>query len=249
MKSLVLCVLWGVARAQVGLHGTVDGPVKLKVQQSRTDIDSMPRMVPQPGVALAVVKKLNAALRRLDSKAQHVELACPVGRVEGNSRDVKVTMRGPRYLSITAIDEAMCAGKEQTESILALVYDLRTGGTVNWLKLIPAGAQAGVDDTAGKNKIGAVIWPPLTAFAREAADQRCKYAFDAESAVPFVMWLDAEEDAVKIYPSAFPKAQEDCAQLVGVPSEKARELGIDKRLLEALDTAHRMQEYLKSRSR
>ena len=65
------------------------------------------------------------------------------------SRKVSVTMQGPRYVSFVASDDYYCGGAYPDTSTVALVFDLNTGGSVDWTKLLPELAQRTGADTAG----------------------------------------------------------------------------------------------------
>ena len=260
MKRLGWVALgFGLLAAQAGGSAIVhvlEGPLNLThLPRVARGVDAMPVVLAGPAATPEVAAKINAALRRLDDKVHTAAEACNGTKPQAGSplivqekgtqnwsRTVQVTMRGPRYLSVTATDDFYCGGAHPDGSFLPLVYDLRTGGTVNWLKLLPPGATSGIDDAADGNKVGAVIWPALTALARTHATKDCKNVFDASDAVPFVLWLDARSGSVMAQPGSFPHAVSTCAEAVSISSDQAKAIGgFNEELLDALDAAHKLQ--------
>jgi hypothetical protein len=237
--ALAGCGLAAVGQARVHV---LAGPVVLRhLPPVAHGVEAMPEVVAGAGVTAEVAAKINAALRRVDAKVRVAARQC-TGKDREWTRSVDVTMLGPRYLSVTAADELDCGGPHPDEAFLPLVYDLNTGGTVNWLKLLPPGVSGGVDDAADGSKVGAVIWPALTAMARTQAEADCKDAFDRADAVPFVLWLDAKAGAIEAAPDGFPHALAPCEVPVVITVAQARKMGgFSAELLDALEAAHGLQ--------
>ena len=47
-------------------------------------------------------------------------------------------MAGPRFLSLVISDSAFCGGIHPNFQTVAFTFDLATGKTVDWVKLLPA---------------------------------------------------------------------------------------------------------------
>ncbi len=244
MKSLGLVLAMVVGQSVVAA-----GPVELKPQpEVAKNVEAMPQVV--GGVEPEPAAKINAAFKRLDAKVAVAARDCRKGAEalvhqpveDAWDRGVEVTMRGPRYLSVMIDDSLTCGGPHPDVGTLPIVYDLNTGGTVNWLKLLPAGARSGVDDAADGNKIGAVVWPVLTAMERKGAEGDCREFFATEQALPFVLWLDAKAGAIEAMPSSVPHVLLPCLGPVVIPVAQARKMGgFNKEMLDALEAAHGLQ--------
>ncbi len=227
----------------------VSGPLVLKEQPDvYKGVAAMPQVV--SGVTPEVAAKMNAAFKRLDARVGAAAADCRKQFLEQQhkrgddawTRGVEVTMRGPRYLSVMATDSYDCGGPYPNDGLLLpIVYDLNTGGAVNWLKLLPPGASSGLDSAGDGSKVGAVIWPVLTKMASAQAEKDCKEAFATADAVSFVLWLDARQGAVEAQPFSFPHAEAACADSVEIPVAQARKMGFNGEMLDALEAAHQLQ--------
>jgi hypothetical protein len=191
--------------------------------------------------------KINAALDRMDRRwvafahGCHDDESAPSSDAAG--RSVEVTARGPAYLSLVIRYDYSCGGAHPDGGTIALVYDLETGRPVDWLKLLPAGLKARADlDTAGEgSSIGRVSSPALHALylqavkADKAADQADCADVLADPALPFQLWPDARAHGLVLEPAGLPHAVAACANTEAVPSATLRRLGLDGRMLEAID--------------
>ena len=212
-------------------------------------IAAFPRVLPGPGVSPGIAQKINAALTRQDAEVLTAAQACRQGfrdlqhktRNDVWQRTVDVTMTGPRFLSYLAGDAYYCGNLyPNAGQLLPLVYDLTTGRPVDWLKLLPPGANGlkAVLDTAGDgSRVGVVVWPWLTARAASQADADCKSAFTEQADLEFALWLDGPGHQVVAQPFSFPHAQTACAEPIKIPAEEAHKLGFAKDLTDALQAA------------
>ena len=243
MKRMVWCLLLaGVAQGQV---------VSLRMQKNLyPGVGAMPRVTAGGGVTAAVAAKMNAAFAKLDVRVAGAAADCRKSYREqvhksgkdAWTRSVQVTMRGPRYLSLVATDSYDCGGAYPNDGlILPLVYDLTTGGAVNWLTLMPPGPKSGIDSAGDGSVIGAVQWKVLTDMARKDAQPECRDAFATEDEVSFVLWLDARAGAVEAQPSSFPHAEAGCADAVEIPVAEARTMGFKAELVDALAAAGKVK--------
>lgn len=230
--------------------GTVSGGAQTVVLRAQKDVypgvGAMPRVVAGQGVTAAVAAKMNVAFAKLDMRVAAAAADCRKsyreqqhkGAKDAWTRSVQVTMRGPRYLSLVATDSYDCGGPYPNDGlILPLVYDLTTGGAVNWLTLMPPGPKSGIDSAGDGSTIGAVQWTLLTDMARKDAQPECREAFASGDEVSFVIWLDAKAGAVEAQPSSFPHAEAACADAVEIPVAEARAMGFKAELVDALAAA------------
>ena len=242
MKRLAWCLLLaGMAQAQV---------VSLRTpRELYPGVAAMPRVIAGRGVTAAVAAKMNLAFGKLDARVAGAAADCRKSYREQQhkvakdawTRSVQVTMRGPRYLSIVATDSYDCGGLYPNDGlVLPLVYDLTTGGAVNWLTLMPPGPKSGIDSAGDGSTIGAVQWKVLTDMARKDAAPECREAFATADEVSFVLWLDAKAGAIEVQPSSFPHAEAICAEAVEIPVAEARAMGFKAELVDALAAAGKL---------
>jgi hypothetical protein len=190
----------------------------------------------------------NAALNSLNAKVAAVASDCRHDFREQQpgkpgrdvwQREVDITMRGPRFLSLLATDSYYCGGMSPNDGLLLpLVYDLKSGRPVDWLTLLPTGAKAVLDTAADGSRVGVVVWPWLRRRAIHNADGECKSAFTDFAEVTFGLWLDAKKGALMAQPSGFPHAEAACAETISISVDEAARIGVAKELVESLKSAH-----------
>ncbi len=221
--------------------------IRLKAALS-PGVASFPLVVAGPGVTAPIAAKINAALTSLDVKVATAASDCRQDfreqQPEKSSRDawqreVDVTMRGPRFLSLLARDSYYCGGMYPNDGLLLpLVYDLKSGRPVDWLTLLPTGVSAVLDTAADGSRVGVVVWPWLRHRAISEADGECKSAFADSAEVTFGLWLDAKKDALMAQPLNLPHVEAACAHTISIPVDEASRIGLAKELMESLRTAH-----------
>lgn len=229
------------------------------------------RLVPQPGITAGVdafprlasgepgAAAINTALSAADARVRAAAADCRAALTASNpgpgrvawTRRVTVAMRGPGYLVLVAEDYADCGGLYPNANRFALVYDLQTGRSPNWSRLLPKSwvpaltVGTGLDDTP----IGMVQSPALNALylteAQAAAakvDARCLEDL-RQMAGPFVLWPDARQGGIVMQPTGLPHASAACGvpALLGVAT--LRRHGVQPALLESIATAHRTRLY------
>lgn len=196
-------------------------------------------------------KRINRALAQSDAQVRDLAQSCRADAGAGKSgwtRSVAVTMRGPRYLSMVATDAWYCGGAYPDAETVPYVFDLRTGATVDWARLLPAtmmrsAGSAGPSATqTASNQDGTVTSDVLADLYRksgkpEAVNPQCKEAI-AESSLSFLIWPDAKQDGLVIQPSGLPHVIAACAAPFVIPTATLRQLGVDSGLLDAVDFAH-----------
>lgn len=161
-----------------------DAPVELKAMTDIAGkIAAFPRLVVANNDKAA--QRINRALDKRDAAARQMRMDCR-SNVDKPSdadyeRQIWVTMRGPRYLSFLAADYAGCGGAHPDPGQMALVYDLVTGASVNWQRLLPKAMVQGTstDNVVDGTLVGFVtsktlqdLW--LKAEATNNPDPDCK---------------------------------------------------------------------------
>jgi hypothetical protein len=214
-------------------------------------IEAFPRLIASPDDRAA--QRIDRALAHGNDRVRHAAQSClhtsdsPAGNKPWWNRTVSVTMRGPGYLSMVAADDWYCGGAYPNTEQQALVYDLRTGAPLNWKRLLPASlAAATATDTAGDGTtIGTVSSPALavlyikTVVGQSDAPEDCKQVLtDPSLSLNFMLWPDATHDGLALAPFGLIHAVAACGPAAVLPTATLRKLGVDAKLLDAIDAAH-----------
>jgi hypothetical protein len=195
----------------------------------------------------AATQRINRALASLDKSALGTLQSCRKQAAGSEvsaewDRTVALTMRGPRYLALTVDEDWGCGGAHPDEDSYPLVYDLQTGGPVNWLHLLPKSLQvkATLDTADDGTPIGVVESPILQALYMKMVgpqDPSCLPPFE------FTIWPDAKADGLALQPFGLAFAFQACGVEIVLPLAQARQLGVDPTLLAAIATAHTSKWY------
>jgi len=223
------------------------------VKELRKGVEAWPLIV---NPATPAEQRVNATLTRLNLRLTQALRECDAGAreeaklmgaaVKGQdptsedwSRTIKVTMTGPRLLSLVATDEIYCGGAHPNSDVMAMVFDMTTGTPVNWPAQFPqsAGASSIVDSVGDGSKVGALVLPALLKIYAAAATSECKDAF--QNTQSFLLWPDAQHGTLVAQAFDLPHAAQDCADELDVTIEQARKLGFDESVLIAIEQAHR----------
>jgi len=207
------------------------------------NVAAFPRLV--AGADPAIVERINKLLARGDGRVRNAARDClRMGRKRADwSRKVSVTMQGPRYVSFVASDDYYCGGAYPDTSTVALVFDLNTGGLVDWAKLLPELAQRTGADTAGDGStLGTVSSDRLSDLYRDLAkrgggEPECVDALK-ETEMNFLLWPDAKQDGLVVQPD-LAHVIAACGPALPIPLETLRSLGVDAGFLKAIAAAHR----------
>lgn len=221
------------------------------IRQLKPDIDLWP-LIAHP--ANAEAEKINAMLAHANQALRTEVNDCQTGKyawsttLDGKqkppntndydfSQQVRITMSGPRFLSLVADKGWYCGGAHPDGETLAFVFDLTTGSPVNWLDMLPPGGTISSDTFGNGSQANAVVLPALDRINLAQADAECKDAY--QSSQPFLLWPDAKKNALIIFPFGLAHADIPCANQVDISIEQARTLGFSDVLLKAIDDAHR----------
>jgi hypothetical protein len=224
------------------------------VKELRKGVDAWPLIV---NPASPAEQRVNATLTRLNQRLAQALNECDAGSLDeakrmgaaendqdstsGDwSRTIKVTMTGPRFLSLVATDEFDCGGAHPNSEVMAMVFDMTTGAPVNWPAQFPQSARASsfVDLVGDGSKVGALVLPALLKIYAAAASEECKDTFqDSQS---FLIWPDVQHGTLVAQAFDLPHVAQACADEFGLTIEQARKLGFDESVLRAIEQAHRL---------
>jgi len=239
-----LCLVFLAASASQASAANDSGSIKLKkLPPVAINVAAFPRLV--AGADPAIVKQINKLLARGDGRVRNAAKDClRMGRKRADwSRKVSVTMQGPRYVSFVASDDYYCGGAYPDTSTVALVFDLNTGGLVDWAKLLPELAQRTGADTAGDGStLGTVSSDRLSDLYRDLAkrdggEPECVDALK-ETELNFLLWPDAKQDGLVVQPD-LAHVIAACGPALPIPLQTLRSIGVDAGFLKAIDAAHR----------
>jgi hypothetical protein len=120
-------------------HAESAGTVSVRhVKQIRKDVDAWPLIVhPKNAEELRINATLANLNREFAGKVRDClsgEFAWSKDSFDGGEwqRTVKVTMRGPRFLSMVAMDGMYCGDAYPDDDLVVLVFNLETGEPVDW---------------------------------------------------------------------------------------------------------------------
>lgn len=154
-----------------------------------------------------------------------------------------MAMQGPNYLALAANDFMSCGRAHPDVEFVVLVYDVRTGAPVNWLRLMPKslGASGPLDQAGDGTNIGLVASPVLTdLFTKSSVADGGQECLDVLQSMDlhFIIWPDAQADGIALYSPGIPHVEAPCAGPETIPMPVLRKLSFNGELLDAIATAH-----------
>ncbi len=213
------------------------------VRHLREDVDLWP-LIAHPNNATE--RRINASLAHLNTKFSQKVNDCISGKFAWSNdltpgewnRTVKVTMEGPRFLSMVAMDGMYCGGAHPDDDLVVLIFNLETGEQVDWGALVPKSAGASLSKNVLGDEDGTppLTLPELRAIYAAAEETDCKDYFEDER--PFVLWPDAESGTLVAEVAGLPHVALPCKKELRLTIEQARNLGFDESLLQAIEEAH-----------
>lgn len=234
--ALGLMLLASVAAAQDNSVAFQKTPAVMK------DVAAFPRL--SGGGAIA--RKINKALAQGDLRVKKAAKdALASGNGKGSwSRTVDVTMRGPRFVSYVAHDDYFYGAYPDVATV-ALVFDLATGIPVDWAKLMPAslavtsGTSTGADGTV----VGTIAAARLTELYIKAVkaggiDAQCDDALK-DTELHFIAWPDVKANGLVLQQMDLPHVAAACGPAATIPMAILRELGVDAKLLDAMEVGRK----------
>lgn len=238
-----------VAAQQAGT--AVSGAVHLQpIRQLRQDVDLWP-LIAHPANSQelqinATLSQINQRLRQTMQECLGGEYAWPAldGKKAPHRADdyeftnkVRVTMAGPRFLSLVADQGSYCGGAHPEGQTLAFVFDLTTGARVDWKSILPPAASTTPDTFDDGTQADAVLLPALDALNLAQAQSECRDAY--QNPQPFLLWPDSKKAALVALPLGLSHADIPCATELDIPIDEARRVGFSPTLLDAVVLAHR----------
>lgn len=133
-------------------------------------------------------------------------------------RKIRVTMSGPRFLSLVTEDSFFCGGVHPDFSQTALLYDLSTGEQVQFIHI---------------KQDELVAW-----YINHLRDNDCQTSLAKENMF-FMIYLDATSHRVAIAANNLPHVIQACAEEISLPADVSRRLGFPAEVLSALAQATR----------
>lgn len=197
------------------------------------------------------VRRINVSLDAVDADLRKAIRDCWQSAKEnggnaGWTRTVRVTMRGPRFLSMVAQDDPFCGGAHPDADTLALVFDHNTGRPVDWRRLLPSSliSSTTLVTGLGGSREGLVLSPRLLSLYRNRYPAKPKDIDPADrdecrDSVQdgFTIWLDAPTQGLMIQPTAQNFAAAACAVPISLPASLLAAFGADPALAAALRAA------------
>ena len=218
----------------------------------RTRLDAWPKIIAPRTSAVdranASISAMNRgtveALRNCDDFYRQSLGLAESARVKADwDRKITVTMRGPRFIAMTATETSFCGGAYPLNDHAAVVFDMTTGELVNWKNLLTS--IDGAATRSYKSEDGPtspeVVMPSLAELAVGRADSECKSALENSGELDFQVWPDARRGQLMIKATGQPHVTQACEETIGLPISEARKLGFSGEVLDAIKQAHRIE--------
>ena len=198
----------------------------------------------------AAQRRINHRLTLSETSTRRVARACLDDSTNPTSwqRTIRVTMRGPVFLSYAVEDEVDCGGAHPSTEHSAVTFDLATGEPVDWPRLLGR-LRARLGPMPSDDMVGVVLDSKrLSALYAQRYDRALTAAggipeclgWTKAGAGPFratmVPWLDARAGGLVLQFDGG-NAEKACSLPVVIPTAVLRREGASARLVTALTTA------------
>ncbi len=200
-------------------------------------LGTMPRL---RDTASSAARHINAALNAADHRLRGAVIDCAAqAHDDGASgsdydRTVTVAMAGPKFLSLVVSDSAFCGGIHPNFQTVAFTFDLATGRTVDWVKLLPAPLiEATTTEGAMDGATMGLVRSKLLVKLDTDPSEGCGMPEDAA----FQLWPDAKERGIYFAWADPPYANENCGEPALLDVETLRRYGASPVLIQALTRA------------
>jgi len=258
--SLSLCN--AVSEAQ--RTGRSTGPQALTIytvsptKQLRKGFDVWPKILAPRNSA---VDRANAIISAMNRRAAQALRDCDDSyRLDFNlpesasvkadwDRRITVTMRGPRFISMTATETSFCDHSYPINDHAAVVFDMTTGELLNWQKFLPtaAGASETSAESIDRATSTEIVMRSLTELAVGRADPDCKKALEDFGYLTFQIWPDTRLGQLMIKATGQPHVTQACEETIGISIPEAKKLGFSIEILNSIEQGHRTESSTKKR--
>jgi hypothetical protein len=200
------------------------------------------------------VRAINADLERMDGQVRAALPQCGVADpAAGTSweRFMAAPMMGPRFITVTAVDDLYCGGNHPDNVRLTVSYDLLSGRQVNWATLLPPAFVQPLEKTTSAFDFEFTVSrsPRLLAWLRDkisrnvSAEDRtwwddCKASYSDEARPALMISIDAEHEGLAIDPD-LPHVAQACTSTEIMSVAELQGMGASPDLIAAIQTAHR----------
>jgi hypothetical protein len=166
-------------------------------------------------------------------------------------RAIRVTMAGPRYLSLRASGSIFCGGMHPDRYDAALIFDLDTGELLDGSTIVAKDSQIKVALASSiprypQSDKFLLSSPALDRITIARANEDCKRTLkdveDGQGSSPILysVWPEAEKNMVVVMPVSLGYLDYlTCAEEVEISPDQARKLGFAGRFLASIAEAHR----------
>lgn len=230
------------------------GPQRIQVRSVAPlakNVDSLPRVVASGRDSTA--RLVNAQIAALDRRYWNDPAVAfcrtPWDGPYGIGRDVTVTLRGARYLSLF-IESGCDRGAHPATNFDSAIFDLRTGTRLKPSALLPRSLRSA--NAAAISRFLSRLYmerartePASDCITGTYSDGRNMFLKDQHT---FTLWLDARADGIGLIPDDFPFVSSVCDVPLVIPTARLRALGVDPSLLDDIDLAHARGWYEKALS-
>lgn len=218
------------------------------IQQIVEELDTWPLIVKPKSDA---ERRINTILGSYNAETRKLLLECKEN--EEWSRAIRVTMTGPRYLSLQANGRISCGGPPHPDPYDAtLVFNLATGELLDGSTIVEKNSGiAVIKDNAFEHYPQSdkflLSSPVLDSMLMVTANNNCKKSLQEvlnRTAPPFrpilySVWPDAKKNQVVVKPVSLSYLDYlMCAEEIDIPLSQARKLGFTKSFIRAINIAH-----------
>ena len=219
----------------------------------RKGLDVWPKIIapqnPAADRANAIISAMNRSAAKAlrdcdDSYRQNFGLPGSARIKDDWDRRITVTMRGPRFIAMTATETSICDRSYPLNDHVSVVFDMATGELARWTDFM-----IGVNETAAttfKSIDGAtssgISTSGLTELALKRADTdpECRQALESLGQIEFQVWPDARHRQLIVKAIGLPHVVQACEEDIGLSIPEAREQGFRDDVLAAIEKAHQL---------
>lgn len=200
------------------------------------EIQAMPRFA---GGDAVIAAKINAAMGKLDESSKGLLDLCPEIPHAGRSQAVKVTRNGPDFVAVESAYESDC-GAYPSSGVEAYLFDLKTGGLIDWAAAIPEARITNSDpDTElfTNSFFSPVLQARIVAAAKAETDAEwrtdCVEVLEREG-LYLTARLNTETGKLDVTPD-LPHVVQVCANSLSLTAADLTALKADPRLIAAVE--------------